>query len=67
MASCTCHTCGKRYASLGIARHRAMHRDKGEDCEITYKNGERWKHNFAKSKKPTTVWDRHVGNPQRHY
>ncbi len=30
-----CHTCNKPYESLGIARHRAMHRDKKEDCEIT--------------------------------
>lgn len=30
-----CHTCEKEFKSLGIARHRAMHRDKNENCKIT--------------------------------
>jgi len=34
-----CHTCDKPFQSLGIARHRAMHRDKREDCVISLLNG----------------------------
>ena len=34
-----CQTCKKFYASLGIARHRAMHRDKKEDCVIELSDG----------------------------
>lgn len=28
-------------------RHRAMHRNKGENCEITYTNGDRIFHKFG--------------------
>ena len=35
-----CHTCKKSFHHLGICRHRAMHRDKREDCEITYMHGD---------------------------
>ena len=41
---CTCHTCDKDFHYLGIARHRAMHRDKNEICEITYSDGSRYRH-----------------------
>lgn len=34
-----CHTCAKQFHSLGIMRHRAMHRDKKQDCTITLKSG----------------------------
>lgn len=34
-----CETCDRYFKSLGIARHRAMHRDKREDCVITTKEG----------------------------
>lgn len=34
-----CFTCDKVYNSLGIARHRAMHRDKKEDCTIEFTRG----------------------------
>lgn len=37
--NCFCHTCDKAFNSLGIARHRTMHYDKGESCTITFKNG----------------------------
>lgn len=47
---CYCHTCSKKFSSLGIARHMAMHRDKKEDCRITYKNGDTFKHNFGANK-----------------
>jgi hypothetical protein len=46
--SCFCFTCNKSYHYLGIARHRAMHRDKKEDCEIQYSNGEIYLHIFSK-------------------
>lgn len=47
MADCYCHTCDREFHSLGIARHRAMHRDRSEDCEIQYSDGVTYKHNFA--------------------
>lgn len=34
-----CYTCDKAFHPLGIMRHRAMHRDKKEDCKIELKNG----------------------------
>lgn len=42
-----CHTCKKDFESLGIARHRAMHRDKKEDCEITMSDG-RYVYKYSK-------------------
>lgn len=45
---CHCHTCAKDFHYLGITRHRAMHRDNEENCVITYTNGNRIKHWFAK-------------------
>lgn len=36
---CYCHTCNRHYHPLGIARHRAMHRDNKEDCTITFSGG----------------------------
>ena len=35
-----CKTCKKYFQSLVIARHRAMHRDKKEDCIIEFYAGE---------------------------
>lgn len=48
---CYCHACNKEFNSLGISRHRAMHRDKKEDCKITYKNGETINHTFNKKQR----------------
>ncbi len=45
---CYCHTCKKQMSSLGIARHRAMHRDKKEDCEITYTSGIKYFYNYSR-------------------
>lgn len=45
---CYCVTCDKEFNSLGIARHRAMHRDRRETCTIVYKNGEKRDHAFNK-------------------
>lgn len=47
MKDCYCHTCEKEYHHLGIARHRGMHRDKYEDCEITYSTGKRISHQYS--------------------
>lgn len=37
--NCFCFTCSKAYHYLGIARHRALHRDRGEDCKISFTDG----------------------------
>lgn len=47
---CYCETCQKAFHSLGIMRHRAMHRDKREDCVIEFSNGERVRYNFSSKK-----------------
>lgn len=51
MNTCYCHTCEKEYKSLGIARHRASHRDKKEDCKITFSNGDTYSYNYSKKRK----------------
>jgi len=33
---CYCFTCDRYFHSLGIARHRASHRDKKENCKIRF-------------------------------
>ena len=45
--TCYCHTCKKAYHYLGINRHRAMHRDRREDCRITYTYGDTYTFNFS--------------------
>ena len=45
--NCTCHTCGKDFHYLGITRHRAMHRDKKEDCKITYTHGDTYQYHYG--------------------
>lgn len=45
--NCYCLTCEKAFHYLGIARHRAAHRDKREDCKIMYSNGDVYKHAFS--------------------
>jgi len=47
---CYCHTCHRPFHYLGITRHRAMHRDKREDCTIEYTHGDTWTHKFSKWK-----------------
>jgi len=46
--TCFCHTCKKEFHYRGINRHRAMHRDKNEDCKITYSNGDTYYFKFSK-------------------
>lgn len=38
---CYCLKCDKYFSPLGVARHRAMHRDKGENCSIIFSDGRR--------------------------
>lgn len=45
-----CHTCKKTFHYLGISRHRAAHRERGEDCTITYSGGDTYVHGFSKQK-----------------
>lgn len=47
LKDCYCHTCDKEFNSLGITRHRAMHRDRQEDCKITYKDGKTLNYKFS--------------------
>ena len=44
---CYCCNCDKEFHHLGIARHRAMHRDRVEDCRIIYSNGIARNHYFV--------------------
>ena len=37
--NCYCSTCKKEFHHLGIMRHRAMHRDRKENCTITFTSG----------------------------
>jgi hypothetical protein len=46
-AMCECETCNRVISSLGIARHRAMHRDRKELCVITYSTGETYRHDYT--------------------
>ena len=55
MKNCYCYTCYKDIHRLGIARHRAMHRDKKEDCKITYEDGTTINYRFSEDKKNETT------------
>lgn len=44
--TCYCHTCDKNLHSLGVATHRAAHKRRKENCEITFTNGETYKYDF---------------------
>lgn len=48
--NCFCHTCGKSFHYLGIARHRTKHKDKKELCRIEYTNGDTYIHDYTKRK-----------------
>lgn len=49
-ATIHCETCNRWFKPLGIMRHRAMHRDRHEDCVITFTRGKRYKYSFSKLK-----------------
>jgi hypothetical protein len=54
-AYCYCHTCGRTISSMGIARHRSMHRERREICVIEYSGGNVLQHDYSeKKRKPTT-------------
>lgn len=53
--SCYCHTCKRSFLPLGIARHRAMHRDKKEYCEITDSLGRTTAWKFGPKKAQNTL------------
>lgn len=48
---CYCHTCKKDFHYLGITRHRAAHRDRFEDCTITFTYGDTATWEYSKRKK----------------
>lgn len=48
--NCWCYTCKKAFHYLGIARHRVMHKEKGQNCEIGYTNGDTYKHMYEDPK-----------------
>jgi hypothetical protein len=45
---CYCHTCEEEYHHMGIQSHRAKHRNRLEDCTITYSNGKTCTNEFSK-------------------
>jgi len=51
--NCYCYTCGKSFHYLGIARHRAKHRDKRQNCKISYTNGDTYIFDYAELKNDT--------------
>ena len=50
MGRCYCHKCKQWYFPGGITRHRAMHRDKGENVDITFSNKRTIHYEFKKRK-----------------
>lgn len=45
---CYYHTCKKEYHPLGIARHHAMHRDRRENCMMTFSGVDTYTFSYAK-------------------
>lgn len=41
-----CHTCERWFHSLGIASHRTYHRNRNQDCRVTYTNGDTHVHSY---------------------
>lgn len=37
--NCFCHTCQNKYHYMGISRHRKAHKDRSENCKITFTDG----------------------------
>ncbi len=48
--NCFCHTCGRAFHYLGINRHVAMHRDRQEQCTVTYTYGDKHTYHFERSR-----------------
>jgi hypothetical protein len=53
-ADCYCETCDRWFHHLGIARHRAAHRDRNEDCVIEYSDRRVGKHAFSMNRRKET-------------
>lgn len=49
--NCRCHTCRCDFHYLGIARHVAMHRDRKQDCTVTYTYGDTHVYKFSESRR----------------
>lgn len=47
MKDCYCYTCSKAMHRLGVARHRAMHREKKTDCKIKFSGGQIFSWSYA--------------------
>jgi len=45
--TCYCHTCKKKFNYLGIARHRVAHKERNEDCVITYTHGDTYEYRYS--------------------
>lgn len=48
---CYCHTCEREFHYLGIAAHRKAHLRRGEQCKITYTNGDTYTHGDADARR----------------
>lgn len=53
--NCYCHTCMRSFHYLGITRHRSMHRDKKENCTITYTDGKTYEHKYNIKTRVVTI------------
>ena len=45
-----CHTCERWFHYLGIASHRTYHRNRNENCRVTYTNGETFTYNYKENR-----------------
>lgn len=46
--NCYCHTCAKYFHYLGITNHRRGHRDRMEDCKITFTYGDTYFYRYSR-------------------
>ncbi len=46
--NCYCHTCKKDFHYLGITRHRMAHKERKEDCKITFTHGDTYLYEYSK-------------------
>lgn len=51
--TCYCRKCAKCFHPLGIMRHIAMHRDRGEDITVTFTHGDTYNYHFRKEPAPS--------------
>lgn len=47
---CYCHTCKCDFHYLGITQHRKAHRERKEDCKITFTHGDTHLYKFSEAK-----------------